>query len=56
MKRITTLILCFLIGFYGMALFTNTLELLLFKSKVFFGGVLLATILVIIDDFKVYTK
>ena len=52
MKRITTFILCFLIGFYGMALFTDTPELLLIKSKVLFGGVLLVTILKIIDDFK----
>jgi len=52
MKRITTLILCYLIGFYGMALFTDTSESLLIKSKVLFGGVLLVTVLKIIDDFK----
>lgn len=54
MKRITTFILCFLIGFYGMSLFTDTPELLLIKSKVLFGGVLLVTVLKIIDDFKEY--
>ena len=52
MKRITTLILCFLIGFYGTALLIDTPELLLTKSKVLFGGVLIATILKIIVDFK----
>lgn len=52
MKKITTLILCFLIGFYGMALFIDTPESLLIKSKVLFGGVLVATILKIIDEFK----
>lgn len=52
MKRTTTLILCFLIGFYGTALLIDTPELLLIKSKVLFGGVLIATILKIIGDFK----
>ena len=52
MKRITTLILCFLIGFYGTALLIDTPELLLIKSKVLFGGVFIATILKIIGDFK----
>lgn len=52
MKRITTLILCLLIGFYGMALLIDTPELLLIKSKVLFVGVLIATILKIIVDFK----
>jgi len=57
MKKITTFILCSLIGFYGMALFTDTPELLLIKSKVLFGGVLVATILKIIDDFsEIYSK
>lgn len=52
MKRITTLILCFLIGFYGTALLIDTPELLLIKSKVLFGGVLIVAILKIIVDFK----
>lgn len=52
MKRITTMILCYLLGFYGVALFIDTPEILLLKSKVLFGGVLIATILKIIDDVK----
>jgi lipopolysaccharide export LptBFGC system permease protein LptF len=52
MKRITTMILCFLLGFFGVALFIDTPEILLMKSKVLFGGVLIATILKIIDDVK----
>ena len=50
MKRITTMILCFLLGFYGVALSIDTPEILLLKSKVLFGGVLIATILKLIDD------
>ena len=52
MKRITTMILCFLIGFYGAALFTDKPEILLLKGKIFLGGVIIATILKIIDDIK----
>lgn len=52
MKRITTLILCFLIGFYGTALLIDTPEMLLIKSKVLFGGVLIATILKIFSDIR----
>ena len=52
MKKITTLILCFLMGFYGTTLLIDTPELLLIKSKVLFGGVLIATILKIISDFR----
>jgi hypothetical protein len=52
MKQITTMILCFLVGFYGIALFTDAPELLLFKSKVLFGGMLLVTVLNLIDYFK----
>ena len=50
MKKITTSILCFLIGFYGMALFIDTPESLLFKSKVLFTGVIIVTVLKIIDE------
>lgn len=52
MKKITTLILCFLIGFYGFSLFTNDSELLLFKAKFLFFGVILVTILNIIEILK----
>lgn len=52
MKRIAITILCFFIGFYGMSLFTETPELILYKSKVFFCGIILATILLVINDFR----
>jgi hypothetical protein len=52
MKKITSVILCFLIGFYGTGLLIDTPELLLIKSKVLFGGVLIATIMKIISDFR----
>ncbi len=52
MKNLSTMILCFLLGFYGVGLFIDTPETLLLKSKVLFGGVLIATILKIIDDVK----
>ncbi len=46
------MILFFLLGFYGVALLIDNPEILLLKSKVLFGGVLVATILKIIDDVK----
>jgi hypothetical protein len=52
MKKMINGILGFLIGFYGMALWIDTPEMLLFKSKILFGGVFIVTILKIIDDLR----
>ena len=52
MKTATTMILSFLIGFYGTSLFTDTPEQMLLKSKIFLYGVIIATILKMINDNK----
>ncbi len=52
MKNLITFLLCFLIGFYGMSLAVDTTEVALMKSKIFFIGVLIATILIIVDHIK----
>ena len=52
MERITTLILSALVGFYGVALLVDNSELLIFKSKVFFCGVLVVWVLKIADNLK----
>lgn len=44
------LILGFLIGFYGLALFIDTPEILILKSKIFFGGVVLVLFLTIFEE------
>ncbi len=52
MERITTLILSGLVGFYGIALCIDEPELLIFKSKVFFCGVLVVWALKMADNSK----
>jgi hypothetical protein len=52
MLRITSLLLTFLVGFYGFALFTDNPEILLVKAKILFGGVCLAAVFAIIVDIK----
>jgi len=52
MNRITTLLLCFLISFYGTALLTDEPELLLIKSKLLFGGIVIVAVLNIIYELK----
>lgn len=52
MKYITIALalLTFLIGFYGVALFNKTSEYFVINSYIFFVGVIIATILILIDD------
>lgn len=52
MKKITTTILCFLIGFFGAALFLDNSEILYIKAIIFFVGVVITTIIKIIIDNK----
>jgi len=53
MRKTSNLILSFLLGFYGCALFIDTdLEILKIKSIVFTIGVTIALILRFIDDAK----
>ena len=52
MKRIINLILYFLIGFYGVSFLIDPPEIFLLKSKVFFWGVVIATILDTYDSVK----
>ena len=52
MKGIIIVILAALIGFYGVALLIDTPEIFLIKSKVLFGGLVLLTLLGVIDFFR----
>jgi len=52
MKKTVNFLLSILVGFYAVALFFDTPEIFLLKSKIFFVGVLIALGLNIYDEFK----
>ena len=52
MKKIALFIICFFIGFFATALITSEPNILIIKAKIFFGAIIISTILLIIDDFK----
>lgn len=57
MKKTSNLIIIFLLGFYGCALFVDTdMDILKAKSIIFTIGVLIALILRLIDDYKTTGK
>lgn len=52
MKKAAKFILAFFVGFYGFALIINEPNTLLIKTYIFFGAVVVALVLLMIDDFK----
>jgi len=52
MKNISKFILSFSIGFYGMAFITDTNEIFLIKSKIFFIAAVVVLIIEIIADMR----
>ena len=52
MKKAAKIIIAFFVGFYGFALIIDEPNTLLIKSYIFFGGMVIALVLLMIDDFK----
>ena len=50
MRGIAILILCFIVGFYGMALVMDEPKMLVVKAYVLYSGVIISLILLIADE------
>ena len=52
MRKIASIIMALFIGFFGMALIIDEPNLLIIKAKIFFWGIVISFILLIIDETK----
>jgi hypothetical protein len=52
MGKLVTYILMFLIGFFGLSLVIDNPDVILFKSYILFGGVVVSAILLMIDTVR----